>query len=484
MFLILLCFQAKASFDFNPQCLKAYKEIYALRLNNARNLIETEKKKNPQNAIPYLLDNYVDYFTIITTENKAEFEKLKNSKSSRLNRIEKDDKTSPYYLFAQAEIHMQWALTYGYFQEYLSSSMELKKAYSLLQENGKKFPSFLPNQKNIGMLNAVLGALPSGLKKTISVFGMRGNTETGVKMLENLVRTLPNSAYSHFYDDAVFCLAYVQSGILNDRNAFPKIVANVQRIDSSSLLKSYILSYSAIRTGRTNEAIRVLESRPKGAEYQPYSYLDYLAGTAHLRKLDLSSFNYFTTYLRSYRGINYIKDTYLNLAWISLLKGNTAGYKEYIQLVKTKGYTFHEKDKQALQEANDPMPHADLLKARLLFDGGFYDRALNELKDKKAGDFNLLRDKIEFCYRLGRIYDETGREDLAIKFYQFAVDIGKKERYYFASNAAYRIGSIYAQKKNYQKARDYYSQAIDMEDHDYERSVEAKAKEALSRLND
>jgi tetratricopeptide (TPR) repeat protein len=303
-------------------------------------------------------------------------------------------------------------------------------------------------------------------------------------MLESLVSTLPNSVYAHFYDDAVFCLAYVQSGILNDRTAYPKIVANVQRIDSSSLLKSYILSYSAVRTARTDEAIRVLENRPNGGEYQLYPYLDYLAGTARLRKLDFGSSHYFMAYLRTYRGINYIKDSYLNLAWISLLKGNAAGYKDYIQLVKSKGYSFHEKDKQALQEANDPIPDVDLLKARLLFDGGFYDRALNELKDKKAGDFKLLRDKIEFCYRLGRIYDETGRDELAIKFYQFAIDIGKKERYYFASNAAYRIGNIYAQKKNNAKARDYYNQAIDMEDHDYERSVEAKAKEGLSRLND
>ncbi len=481
---MLLGHQALASFDFNPQCLKAYREIFALRLTNARNLIEIEKKKNPQNAIPYLLDNYVDYFNIITTENKSEFEKLKNNKSPRLNRIEKDDKSSPYYLFAQAEIHMQWALTYGYFQEYLSSSMELKKAYSLLQENARKFPHFLPNQKNIGMLNAVLGSLPSGLKKTISVFGMRGNTGTGVKMLENLVGTLPNSAYAHFYDDAVFCLSYIQSGILNDRGAYPKIVSNVQRIDSSSLLKSYILGYSALRTAHTDEALRALEHRPRGAEYQSYPYLDYLSATARLRKLDFSSSNLFMTYLRTYRGINYIKDTYLNLAWISLLKGNTAGYKDYIQLVKTKGYAVHEKDKQALQEANDPIPDTDLLKARLLFDGGFYDRALNELKDKKAGDFKLLRDKIEFCYRLGRIYDETARDELAIKFYQYAIDLGRRERYYFASNAAYRVGNIYLQKKNYGKAREYYQQAIDMEDHDYERSVEAKAKEGLNKIND
>lgn len=481
---ILVTFSARASFDFNANCVKAYKEIFSLRIQNARNLIEAEKKRNPQNAIPYLLDNYADYFTVLTTESKSEFERLKNNKSDRLNRIGKDDKNSPYYLFAQAEIHLQAALTNGYFQEYFASSMELKKAYSLLQDNTKKFPSFLPNQKNLAMLNAVLGALPGGLKRTVSVLGMKGDTQVGVKLLENLIHTLPNSAFAHFYDDAAFCFAYVQTDILHNAQAYPQIVANAQKIDSSSLLRTYILSYSAMRTSHNDDAINSLNGRPRGNDYQYFGNLDYLNGIARLRKLDFNASNSLLSYVNNYKGINYIKDAYLNLAWLSLLKGNTNGYYDYINLVKSRGGSMHEKDKQALKEASDPIPDVELLRARLLFDGGYYEKAFNEIKDKKAGDFKILRDKIEFCYRLGRIYDETNRDDLAIKFYQFAIDLGNKQRYFFASNAAYRIGSIYEKKKNFAKAKTYYNTAIDMEDHDYERSIESQAKDGLNRIKD
>lgn len=481
--LVFVSFEANASFDFNQNCISAYKEIFSLRIANGRHLIEAEKKRNPQNAIPYLLDSYADYLTVLTTENRSDFERLKSNKSARLSKISKGDRNSPFYLFAIAEIHMQLALTHGYFQEYFNSSVELKKAYSALQENHKKFPDFIPNQKNLGILNAVLGSLPSGLKRTVSLFGMRGDTRTGVKILENLVDRLPNSAWPYFYDEAVFWHAYVQTDILNNHQAYPEIIANAQKIDSSSLLKTYIVSYSGLRTARTNEAISALNSRPRGADYPTYAYLDYMNGVLHMRKLDSGAANHFQSYLRHYKGINYIKDTYLNLAWLSLLKGNMNGYRDYINLVKTKGHAIHEKDKQALREANDPAPHPELLKARLLFDGGLYDRALDELKDRKAGDFKLLRDKIEFCYRLGRIYDEDSRDDLAIKFYQYAIDLGKGERYYFASNAAYRIGSIYEKKKNYPRAKQYYTMAIDMEDHDYERSIEARGKEGLSRIS-
>ena len=60
----------------------------------------------------------------------------------------------------------------------------------------------------------------------------------------------------------------------------------------------------------------------------------------------------------------------------------------YIKLVKSKGYADNEKDKQALREANDEKPDIDLLKARFYFDGGYYDKALAQLKIKTLTALN------------------------------------------------------------------------------------------------
>lgn len=134
--------------------------------------------------------------------------------------------------------------------------------------------------------------------------------------------------------------------------------------------------------------------------------------------LDQTASLNFQTYLNNYRGVNYIKDTFLNLAWLELLKGNIRGYKSLTEQVRLKGYSYHDKDKQALKEANDPVPDQNLLRARLLFDGTYYDKALAQIADRKMEDFKILRDKIEYCYRLGRIYNEVSRDDFALKFYQ------------------------------------------------------------------
>ena len=480
--LLLATSTVKANFDFNANCIKAYEQILSLRLNAGKEIIANEKKINPNNSIPYLLDNYVDFFTIMTSENKGEFERLKNNKSMRLNRIERENENSPYYLFALAEINLQWAISRGRFQEYFSSAIEINKAYKMLQENAKKYPSFILNQKNLGMINAMLGSLPEGLKKTMSAFGIHGNTEMGVKMLDNLTKSLPSSEYSFYYEEVVFLLSFVQLDIVNDMGSYNSIIQNTNRIDSSSLLKTYIRSYAGYKLAHNDETIAEIYKRPKGSQYHAYPYLDYLLGMAKMRTLSQDAVMPFNNYLKNYRGVNLEKDTYLSLAYLSLLKGNTKGYQTNIELVKVMGYDYHDRDKQALKEAGYPTPDKDLLKARLLFDGGYYDAALKELADKKSDDFKILRDKIEYTYRLGRIYDAKDRDDVAIKFYQYAITMGSKEQYYFASNAALRIGVIYEKKKDAAKASQYFNTAINMKDHDYENSIENKAKEGLRRL--
>ena len=108
---------------------------------------------------------------------------------------------------------------------------------------------------------------------------------------------------------------------------------------------------------------------------------------------------------------------------------------------------------------------------------------MQQISDHRVSEFKLLRDRIEYCYRLARIYDETGKDDIAVKFYKFAIDLGANEKYYYAANSALLIASIYEKKGNVSQARIYFNTAIDMKNHEYESSIERKAKEGLSRLD-
>src|SRR4051812_9871675 len=129
----------KANFVFDQNCVAAYRAIFDLRFNDARKYIRDERIRNPQNGIPILLDNYIDYLYLLTTENKNEYDKFKDRKSDRIDDLEDNDKNSPYYLFTQAEVYMQSGMVKARFGDYVSSTLDFKKAKSLLTENEEKF---------------------------------------------------------------------------------------------------------------------------------------------------------------------------------------------------------------------------------------------------------------------------------------------------------------------------------------------------------
>lgn len=472
-----------ANFDFNANCLKAYQLIFELKINAAKQLIAAEKNVHPKNAIVPLLENYADYFYLITVESKQEFDRLKDEKSRRLSQLEDDDEKSPYYLYAQAEINLQWALLRSRYGEYFTAAREIKKANSLLQENSKKFPGFHLNGKGLGLINVFLGNLPDGmLKSTLSTFGVKGDVQKGLVMLDKLAQNLPRSAFEPFYEEVVFYYSYVLSDVIHSPDAYAKTMKYTARITDNSLLKAYLQAYVCARNGHNEEAIAILAKRPAGEGYQPFPYLELLMGTAKLNKLDYSASNNFKRFLALNKGVNYIKDANLHLSWVALLNGDTGAYRGYIAKVKSNGYTYAEKDKQAVNEAGAPAPEAGLLKARLLFDGGYYAKALEVLAGESASGYQSVKDKVEYYYRMGRIYDALDKDENALQYYQNAINFGKNLKYYYAATSALNMGKIYAKKNNDARAKACFNQAINMKNHEYENSIETQAKDGLRKL--
>ena len=270
--------------------------------------------------------------------------------------------------------------------------------------------------------------------------------------------------------------------MVHSPTAYAKTMKYTARFAESSLLKTYLQAYVAAKNGYNDEAIAILKNKPTGSIYQPFPYLDYLMGVVYLNKLDYSAATYFDRFLQTNKGVSYIKDTYLHLAWLALLKGDEAEYSANANKVKINGYTYQEKDKQAISEVNATIPNKTLLSARLLFDGGYLNQASQLLTNLSNDTFDTLKDKAEYHYRLGRITDELSKEDTALNHYQNAIKYGKTLKQYYAAKAAVLIGKIYENKKNYAKAKVYYNVAINLKDHEYETGIENEAKQGLKRV--
>jgi hypothetical protein len=475
---------ASANYNFDARCLQAYKAIFDFRLNDARTLIQQERQQFPQNGITILLDNYVDYISLLTSDNKADYEKFEDRRSVRLDALESnEDNSSPYYLFSRAEIYLQWGLIKAQFGDFMSSASDLKKARSLLQDNAKKYPDFLPDQKSLALIDVVFGALPSNLKGIAGMFGMHGNIQNGYAQLEKLRLQIQNTKYAFYKSEVVFFLCIMDVDVLHDKNNYAKLSSYLNDLDNGSILKTYLQGYIAFKTGHNDEAIANLLSIPKSPDYINLPVADYLIGCAKLCRMDADAADYLQKYIDEYKGMNYIKDSYLKIAYFYYLKNDEARYNYYLRLTRSKGYATDEKDKQALKEANDTQPDIDLLRARFYFDGGYYNKALTLLQNKQEASLKLLRDKTELNYRLGRVYQMLNRYNDAVASYQKAINLGRPLSYYYASNAALNVGNIYEYIKSNDQAAAYYKMALSMKDHEYQNSIDTQAKEGLERLN-
>ena len=475
-------FSVKAAFVFDNNCVDAYKAILDLRMNDAGALLQKEKQQNPQNGIIILLENYVDYFSLSASESRQDYDRLIDNRAARISALENCDSSSPYYLYAQAQVYLQWSFLKAQFGDFVSSAFDAKKAKGLLSDNEEKYPNFVPDQISMALINVIFGAIPASFKGITRFMGMTGNVQAGVKKLEDIHDELRKSKLGFYNNEVIFYICTTDINALHNLKDYSKLISYLSEMDESSLLRAYLQGYIAWKTAHNDDEISYLEAAPKSAAYIKAPSLDYMLGCARLNRLSNDPPQLLFDYVKESRSVKYIKDAYLKIADYYFLQNDPGKYEYYLKMVKTHGNTSDEKDQQALWEANDAKPDADLLKARFFFDGGYYAKALAQLNGKSEASFTLLRDKIEYDYYLGRIYDRTGKYNDAIENYQRAITLGRGTKYYFAANAAISIGQIFEDKKDYKRAGEYYNQALDMTGHQYQTDVDNQAKAGLKRV--
>lgn len=239
-----------------------------------------------------------------------------------------------------------------------------------------------------------------------------------------------------------------------------------------------------MRLGKNDRAIEFLESCiiPEGS--YPFHYLEFVLGNAKLFRFDKGAARHFLNYTNHHTGSNYIKSAYQRLAWLSLIKGDQHAYRFYMSQVLQHGTTFVDEDRQAQTEAEDSaLPNIRLLKARLLFDGGYFEAALEILDNETIKtDISSQKDSVEFVYRKARIFHEWNNVSLAKDLYMETIEQGSNLSYFFAGNAALQLGLLYESEENYLQAAYYYNLCLNMRFTEYRKSIQHKARAGSRRV--
>lgn len=479
IFSLKLCAQ---QFEITPGIEKAYDAAISLRLEEAKEILAELEETEAQNLIRLHIENYVDFFTIFLNEDKKEFDRLKKNKKKRLKQIEKyGDKNSPYFLFVQAEIELQWALARAKFEEFFTASGEVYSAYKMLKANQKKHPDFIANKKSLGVIHTVVESIPGVIK---FIFSIDGSISQGTQEIKEVLDYSKENDFL-YEQEVVAMYAYILYYQNNKKSEAWQFIIDSELDEKSSPLACFLKATFAQKMGLNEQALSILRGRPKGKEYTPFHYLDFMEGRSLLTKLDPNANVPIEKFIANFKGRHYIKEAYQKLAWHEMIiNNNLAGYKKYMKLCQDRGEDLIDEDKQALKEAkrNEPNFHTELLKARLLFDGGYYQKSYNLLV-RQSHLFQYDRNLgMEFHYRLGRVTHALLNLPDAITHYEKAINLGKDSDSYFPCNAALQIGLIFENQQNYKEAKIYFKKCLEFKPKEYKNSLHQKAKSGLARI--
>ncbi len=472
---------AQKVYDFNATCIQAYQEVNKLKIAPATALIAKAKEQNPKNLVPVLLDAYTDFYVLFLLENPADYALRFKRFEQSIDVLKDGPKNNPMYNYCLSNVYIHRAMVSLKFGHFWDAGWDIRRSFMLAEENHKKFPAFTGDDLLYGALQGIVGTVPKGYQWLTNLLGMRGSQKEGMKMVANFANGTDVWA-KLFSPESHFIYPYLLFHLQNEKDAALAFIKE-KKLD---LVNNHLHAWTAANLSLNHKASidtkNIIENRNKSADYLSLPFWDFELGCAKLYALDLDGATpLLTKYTEQFKGNFYIKDALQKLSWANFLKGDMRAAEAARKQIFLRGGTNTDADKQALKEAKTGVwPNPLLLKARLLTDGGYTKEALALLQGKQQ-QFTSAADKLEYVYRIGRIYEDLGKEQEAIAFYKETIKLGANQTAYFAARAALQAGQILEKRGQKLEAIAFYEQCLSMEEHSYKNSLDQRAKAGIAR---
>jgi len=472
---------AQKTFDFNENCRSAYQQITMLKLDPGQAILNEERKQHPDNLIPYLLENYIEFFRLFFNEEPELYAGLSKRVGQRLDRIEEGPHDSPYYLFSKSVINFQSAAVRIKAGGQWEGGWQFRRAYADIRKNQQAFPAFGPNLMFSGSMKAAVSVIPDGLKWLGNILGVKGNMDEGIADLEKFL-TLRDDQSLLFRNEAIFYYVLLRYYLRNDKEAIFEFI----RAQQPDVKNNHLFTFMTANLHINNQQSAVTESIIKGRNMSP-EYLttpvwDLELGYARLNHLDDDAPFYFKRFLAAFKGDYYVKDVLQKLSWHYYIHDDMKQAEYYRSLMRKRKGENSEADQLAAKDAErSQWPDKLLLKVRLLNDGGYYHEALGLLHGKRAADFPDPRLQLEFLYRVARLFNDLNREEHAMTYFRQVVAAGRNRKEHYAARAALQLGMIYEQRKDCKSAIAWFNTCLHMKDHDFKNSLDQRAKAGINR---
>ncbi|MCX6224110.1 MAG: tetratricopeptide repeat protein, partial [Bacteroidia bacterium] len=397
-----------------------------------------------------------------------------------LQKLEKTRTSNNSMLAAFAEIHLYRAVLASQFSDYKASAIDLVASYKAVAKSGSELST--PDRNKLsGILGVLFQQIPDQYGKYLWIFGIRSSGLSGYNGLERYYTTALPGSIERMEGYLLMITA------LKEFSQDPAAAWNFIRAEGKPMLENPLIRYqsalAALKAGDCDSAVKLLDSQANGNVLPAFPYWTYQLGRCKLYQNDPVASVYFERFLKNPGGDNYRHTALLMAGWSYLLHGQSDKASEYFHRIKNLPAPFTVYDKQALNEVgSDRIPDPELLKVRLLFDGGYYDKCLEICEVLILSGIYHDREDGELQYRKARCEQRMGLISRAINSFLGVIDRADRIRSYIVPNSALQLGNLYKKSGQFDLARKYYKLSLDLNKYGYRDGINRQAQAALREL--
>jgi tetratricopeptide (TPR) repeat protein len=468
--------------------------LYNMEFDKAENKFKEIKNDVPNDPRGYFF-NAIQYYFLYSIERKREyFDKFFEQSEKVISICEKlidqneNDYTSKFYL---AGIYGYRGLLYQIDNSILKAVWDGKKGFSLLKQIVKEKPDMYDAYLGTGLFDYLLSKIPKSYSWVLSVLGYGGDLENGIKELKTA-----EEKGTYTKQEARFYLS--QFLFFENRNdeAFYYIKKLIKEYPENSL---FLISYANMES-RIDKPEFAIEPCKKAIEINKRKKIE---SGDDLAYIVLANAQFI---LNDFKSASDNYEVYLQ----KVSKQNFSFLRNYNFIRMGLAHDFSGKRDKAIAAYKcaknvdkDKNPSDALIYARSNYfinhpPGECYKQIttaanyLNRKKDEEALreylsalNCNFLNEdeKISCFYNAGKLYLKNNRLNEAQKYFEYALNTKPFIDKSLLPYTLFKLGTIYAQKKDYVHAKESFNKARNYEDYYFENDLRDSIKVETKKID-
>ena len=391
--------------------------------------------------------------------------------------------------FALAEFsfrhYLYQSVAAGHFGDLKKSGAFLLKAYRAHKELNRLRSAHPSARFSTAFFNLLSEQVPDRYRGLLTVAGMEMTKGEGLQGFSRLFRQYAGKGNAVEAETSLFWILLLWSF---DEDA-DKLASEWEYLQANSSLSAYLVTrYLGTMVGfKTGNArlLQTLFAELQPQDYQRLPYLYYQRGKFELLNLQAAGVSDMQRFLNTHREANFARSAAQKLAWYYDVEEQGGEAEKWYTYLLNHGLTHTWADEEAIHETRENRPYnRDLLKLRMLFDGGRYHETIAAVKTMEVThQASGSEFKAELLYRTARSYQELGETDQAAENYQKLLSGYPDIRSYIVPKSALLLATLKYEAGDHEEALRWLSFADSHNKYGF-RSTFERQIDSLRRLID